>query len=434
MSSDQKKTRKPWSPEAREKQAVLARAFWTKKKALKQAVAVDRDEANCASRSSPATVEELTQSGALALTPTNTVEQPTDSPNNLGQTESSVTATPADGPEAPAFSASRHEPMLESREPKLKLGREAPPPIEGSGTSSNPTDSAAGAVSVLLDATAADLKVDQPEVTPTLTEAEAAQFLDENQPSESVGEPFSTESFNLNYLIATGQVERVELHRYMTPEEAAALKDKYIDNSRIYQNITRSTAGYVNGELVVVWLAPELARFPEAEIKRAERAMKRMRWNKAENSNRSALKASGGRELNFGWRHAFGKIVQFVPTIEQKSNYMEIWPLVDRLDGIFARTLPQIWRSQLLDQRSTGFTKTATAESTFSGITLLGNAPSSAHLDAKNSGFVAMTTAGKFTGGEFLLIEFGLSKNIGTVILTTCKGPGTRSWVFSQRR
>jgi hypothetical protein len=85
-----------------------------------------------------------------------------------------------------------------------------------------------------------------------------------------------------------------------------------VDGSRIHDKITRSTAGYENGELVVLWLAPELAAFPETDINRAERAMKRMRWNNAKNSNRSALKASDGRELNFGWRHAFGKIIQFV--------------------------------------------------------------------------------------------------------------------------
>jgi hypothetical protein len=59
MNGNAKKTRKPWSQEARANQAVIANAFWAKRKAFKEAAAVDRDETNCASQPSPASLAEV---------------------------------------------------------------------------------------------------------------------------------------------------------------------------------------------------------------------------------------------------------------------------------------------------------------------------------------------------------------------------------------
>ena len=411
MNANQKKPRKPWSQEARANQSARKKAYWASRKAHKAGAGpapIDREETltGVPSLELPHFDQSIAGTVVLPLS-----ADPSAVPSELSTPQSPVPtmAIPTDAVELAKGSPSSEELVPERVKADLEHGMEVRPPTEDRETPADPAASPAGAVPVLPEATAEGRKVDQPEVTPTPTEAEAAQILDQNQPSVSFGKPFSTTSFNLNYLIATGQVERVDLSRCMTVKEAAALKHEYVDSSLIHHNITRSTAGYENGELVVLWLAPELAKSPEDDITGAERAMKRMRWAKAEDSNRTALKASGGRELNFGWRHAFGKIVQFVPTIEQKLNYSGIHPLLNRLDGLFARALPQIWRDQLLDQQGTGFTKTATAESSFSGVTLLQNAPSSVHLDAKNSGYVVMTTAGQFTGGEFLLIEFGLS-------------------------
>jgi hypothetical protein len=139
-----------------------------------------------------------------------------------------------------------------------------------------------------------------------------------------------------------------------------------------------------------------------------------MSWNNTKNSHRSALVNSGGWELNFASRAKLGgEICRFRPTETQPEQYRDLWPLLDRMDGICARSIPEIWRDQLLDQASTNFMRTATAVSSFSSVTLLKSAPSAVHCDGRNSGFVVMTVAGRFTGGEFLLPEFAVSIDVG---------------------
>ena len=81
MDRNVKKPRKPWSQEARANQALVAKAFWAKRKAMNEAAAVDQDEPKCASQLSPATVIEMTQSEAPAQPPSNAVKQPAISPN-----------------------------------------------------------------------------------------------------------------------------------------------------------------------------------------------------------------------------------------------------------------------------------------------------------------------------------------------------------------
>lgn len=136
-----------------------------------------------------------------------------------------------------------------------------------------------------------------------------------------------------------------------------------------------------------------------------------MRFYGTKQSNRNALKQSGGFELQFGWIKSFGKIRQFVPTLRQKEQFKQTWPLIDRMDGMFARTTPKIYRKQLMGQRGMRFERTATAVSSFSTVTILKNAPTSIHVDSKNAeaGLTVLTTAGEYTGGEFLFPQYGVS-------------------------
>jgi hypothetical protein len=219
--------------------------------------------------------------------------------------------------------------------------------------------------------------------------------------------PF-TKNINLRYLLATGKIKRLELRPYLTSGQVANLKYEYLDDTFVHQVIHQSTVGYADGKLAFLYLKGVV---PLDLVEGTERGLEKMRWYNTASSNRRALKKSKGHELQFGWINAFGRIRQFVPTIKQKPQFMKTWPLLDWVDGIFARALPLIWRNQLLNQKEVKFKRTATVVSTASSVTFLRNAPTSIHLDSNNSeaGLTVLTTAGKYRGGEFLLPAYGVS-------------------------
>jgi hypothetical protein len=220
--------------------------------------------------------------------------------------------------------------------------------------------------------------------------------------------PFSR-NINLRYLLAKGKIKKLVLHPYLTSDQVAKLKYEYLDDTYVHHVVHEDTVGYTpDGRLAFIYLKNVV---PEADIRRAERGLKKMKWYNTKQSHRKALRSSGGFELQFGWSDGFGRIRQFVPTQKQKNQYVQTWPLLDRMDGIFARVLPQIWGGQLKNQRDTNFARVATRVSSFSSVTCLKNAPSSIHLDSKNAdaGLTVLTTAGKYTGGEFLFVQYGES-------------------------
>jgi hypothetical protein len=231
--------------------------------------------------------------------------------------------------------------------------------------------------------------------------------LDGIDPHEGPPAPFSG-NVNLRYLLAKRKIEKLKLTTYLTSEEVANLKHEYLDETYVHHVIEKHTVGYANGRLAFIYLKGVV---PPSHIKAAERGLEKMRWYSTESSNRQALKKSKGHELQFGWIDSFGKVRQFVPTIRQKEQFKETWPLINWMDGIFARVAPRVWSSQLLNQRRTNFRRTATGVSTISTVTMLKNAPTSIHQDSKNAeaGLTVLVTAGKYTGGEFLFPQYGVS-------------------------
>jgi hypothetical protein len=123
MNGNLKKQRKPWSPESRAKQALIATAQWAKRRALKDAPAVDRDEANCASRSAPAAPLEMSQSEVPVLAPDGVLEQSAGSLNNPEQIESSVADSPDDALDPPLGPLCNEEVLAETKAADLKLGQ-----------------------------------------------------------------------------------------------------------------------------------------------------------------------------------------------------------------------------------------------------------------------------------------------------------------------
>jgi hypothetical protein len=231
--------------------------------------------------------------------------------------------------------------------------------------------------------------------------------------------PFSESTLNLQYLIKTGKMKRMNLREYVSSEVVAKLKHSYLDDSYVHHVIHQNTVGYFNGKLVFVYLKDVV---PVEETVQAEYGLAKMKFYNTKGSRRGALKKSGGHELQFGWIDDKRQgIRQFAPTLKQKEAYKLTWPLLDRMDGIFARVLPNIWRGQLLNQAGKKFKRTATRVSSFSTITMLKNAPTSIHLDSKNAeaGLTVLTTAGQYTHGEFFLVQFGISLPIqpGAVLI-----------------
>jgi hypothetical protein len=201
----------------------------------------------------------------------------------------------------------------------------------------------------------------------------------------------------------------LDLTTYITHEVMRSLRAQYIDDRYIHHVLHHSTKGYVNGRLAFLYLKRAI---PSDYVKQARRGLAAMSWYSTNQARRKCLAESQGHTLEFG--HIDDSRVgirQFVPTIKQRKQYKMLWPLLDRMDGTFQRHLPRQWRENLLAQRGTDFTKTATAVSTFSTITCLRNAPTSLHVDSKNAdaGMTVLTTAGDYSGGEFCFPQYGVS-------------------------
>ena len=239
--------------------------------------------------------------------------------------------------------------------------------------------------------------------------AEIADLLADADNSDGVfGEPFS-QNLNLRHLLATNQIEKLQLHRYMSADEAAKHKNEYPDSSLVHHTVSKDTVGFDGDKVAFIYLAPASAGFTESEISSAESALSQFIWYDAADSHRSALRASGGFEIQFGHIEQGNGVRTFTPTFKQRGQYRKLWPLIHRMTGIFARVSPLMFTNQLLDQQTTGFSLSAMDTSTNSTITCLRNAPSAGHVDSKNAeaGFVVMTTCGNFTGGDFVFLEFG---------------------------
>jgi len=109
-------------------------------------------------------------------------------------------------------------------------------------------------------------------------------------------------------------------------------------------------------------------------------------------------------ELLFGYMNR-GWIQPTVEMREQAAQYAQVGPLLQKLNSVFARTLPKHYAAQnrLIPE---DFRQFGTA---FSTITMLKSCPSSVHKDEGNRlGFTCMTTIGKSKGGTFCLPEYGL--------------------------
>jgi hypothetical protein len=241
--------------------------------------------------------------------------------------------------------------------------------------------------------------------------AKIADLLVDADESDGIfGIPFSP-CLNLRYLLATNQIETLPLKRYMTADEAAKHKNEYPDSSFLHDTVTKDTVGFDGDKVAFIYLTPTSAGFTESEISGAESGLSQLSWYDAEDSHRSALRASGGFEIQFGHIEHGNRVHTFTPTDKQREQYRKLWPSIHRMNGIFARVCPLMFRNQLLDQQTTGFSLSATDTSTNSTITCLRNAPSAGHVDSKNAeaGFVVMTTCGNFTGGEFVFLEFGVA-------------------------
>jgi len=243
----------------------------------------------------------------------------------------------------------------------------------------------------------------------TTPAAEVADAIADADTADGVfGERFSP-NLNVRHLLATNQIERLQLQRYMTSDEVSKRRHEYVDASFIHHKVTKDTVGYDGDAVAFVYFTPATARIPASDMCLAESGLAQLDWNSTDESRRSALRGSGGWEMQFGWIEQCG-VHQFVPTYKQADQYKKIWPLITRMDGTLARALPRTLRNQLLLQRGTGFSLSATDTSTISSITCLKNAPSSLHLDGNNAeaGMVVMATAGDYVGGEFVLVEFGV--------------------------
>lgn len=240
---------------------------------------------------------------------------------------------------------------------------------------------------------------------------EIADLLADANTSEGVfGEPFS-QNLNLRYLLATNQIEKVQLHRYMSADEAAKHKNEYPDSSLVHQTVTKNVIGLDGDRVAFTHLTPATAGCTESEKCSAESGFAQLDWYNTDNSHRPALRESGGFEIQFGHIEQGTGVHTFTPTYKQRDQYRKIWPLIQRMDGTLARVSPSLWRDQLLHQRGTGFSLSATETSTFSSITCLRNSPASVHIDSNNAeaGMVVMATCGDFTGGEFVFLEFGIA-------------------------
>jgi hypothetical protein len=241
--------------------------------------------------------------------------------------------------------------------------------------------------------------------------AEVSDLLADADPSDGVfGEPFSP-NLNLRHLLATNQIEKLELHRHMPAEEVAKYKNQYVDSSFVHQTVTTDAFGVEGDRVAFIHLTPPTARFTGSESCGAVAALSQLDWYNTDNSHRPALRESGGSEIQFGHIEQGNGVHTFTPTYKQRELYRKIWPFINRMDGTFARVSPSNWRNQLLLQRGTGFSLSATETSTFSSITALRNSPSSAHIDSNNAeaGMVVMATCGDFTGGDFVFLEFGIA-------------------------
>jgi len=245
----------------------------------------------------------------------------------------------------------------------------------------------------------------------TRSATEIADLLSDADTTDSLfGDPFSP-NLNLRYLLATNQIEKLPLHRYVAADEVSERKNEYPDSSLVHHTITRDAVGFDGDSVAFIHLTPSTARITESELCSAESGLSQLDWYNTDNSHRPALRESGGSEIQFGHIEQGNGVHTFTPTYKQRGQYRKIWPLIDRMNGILARVSPRMFRTQLLDQQGTGFSLSATDTSTISTITCLRNAPSSLHVDGNNAetGMVVMTTCGDFTGGEFVFLEFGVA-------------------------
>jgi hypothetical protein len=229
----------------------------------------------------------------------------------------------------------------------------------------------------------------------------------------------------------------------MSPAQAAALRDKYVNKSHVKETV-RSTCKGMLDPLAFIYLKGVV---PKDIRSKALRGLEQMKFYNSKSSLRAAVKKSQGGYLEFGWRAAFGKIAPYAPNKEQKAQYALVTPLVDFMDGVLAKCLPEYFRGQNLTKRRKAQMHRATKTSTFSSVTMLKSAPTSVHLDSNNSetGFTVLTTVGKYTGGSFVLPQYGLEIPIkpGDVLIARThrewhgnfkKVKGTRFSIIGYRR
>jgi hypothetical protein len=232
-------------------------------------------------------------------------------------------------------------------------------------------------------------------------------------------------------LIRNVAVDKLTVENVLTPAETAKQKDEYLDDTFVrFPAITKSTlARDDQGRVVFLYLHHVL---DSTHYKQAWAAVKKMKFNDTKRSRRSALKKSGGGELNFGWadrrrridwidkrvRHLLppgfklnGNIDAYAPTRQQWDKYKELIPLINSMDRWFYRYLPDDWKATNArgPLRSHQYLR-ATAVSSFSTMTLLKSAPTSVHRDSNNAdaGLTCLTTFGEFDGGDLLFPQYGM--------------------------
>jgi hypothetical protein len=103
---------------------------------------------------------------------------------------------------------------------------------------------------------------------------EIADLVADADPSEGAfGEPFSP-NLNLRHLLATNQIERLQLNRYMTADQASKHKNEYPDSSLVHHTLTKDAVGFDGNRVVLILQTPPTARIPQSELCSAETGQK----------------------------------------------------------------------------------------------------------------------------------------------------------------
>ena len=208
------------------------------------------------------------------------------------------------------------------------------------------------------------------------------------------------------------------LRNYMSPAQAAALEGKYVEAKHIKEIVRQTCKGTVN-PVPFIYLKNVI---PAAVRNSALPGLEKMKFYSADSAPRKAVKSAAKlrkpgqkREnagyLEFGIRDSpYTGIKPYAPNSKQAAQWEQIKPLVDYMDGILQKCVPLFFKGQNLTKRRKAQKHRATKTSSFNQVTVLHRAPTSVHLDSNNSetGFTVLTTVGKYTGGEFVLPQYGI--------------------------